>query len=231
MGLIEGFRKRRAENQHNSATVRFSSNHEKWSREMARIDEMIGVVRDCIAGRPETHFPGTDDYGFMLTAGEFPVCFLQGAAYLENVRTPARHSGGYGGVSFPIFGRVRVNTGRLGGTTIPGKEQTTMTDEGNALVTNTRVMFVGPRRSHEWRFDKMINMTHVAEGYTVFAMKGRSKPSGIGYGVDAATDVQFRLELGSAMALGTLPRYESELVAEKNQLEAQRPVPPPPLAP
>ena len=59
-------------------------------------------------------------------------------------------------------------------------------------------------------------------------MTGAAKPTGIAYGEKAATEVQFRIELASAIALDTLDRYEAELVTEQKQLEADRPLPPPP---
>ena len=65
-------------------------------------------------------------------------------------------------------------------------------------------------------------------------MTGAAKPTGIAYGKKAATEVQFRIELASAIALDTLDRYETELVAEQKQLEADRPIsalPPPPPPP
>lgn len=198
---------------------------------MAKVDEMLTIVRDCAAGRTADHFTDRSDYGFMLTADEFPVAYLQQVAYLENVRAPSRYSGGYGGVSFPLFGGIRVNTGRMSGTRIPGEESITVTDEGNALVTNSRVMFVGSKRTHEWEFDKMVSAAHDADGWTVFAMKGRGKPTGLGYGAGVATEVQFRLELAAAMALGSIGRYVAELEAEKAQLESVRPALPPPPSP
>ena len=59
-------------------------------------------------------------------------------------------------------------------------------------------------------------------------MTGAAKPTGIAYGEKAATEVQFRSELATSIALDTLDRYEAELVAERTQLEADRPLPPPP---
>ena len=161
----------------------------------------------------------------MLKPGEFAIAHLQGAAYIETVKAPTRYSGGYGGVSFPIFGRVRLNTGRMGGTIVQGAESISNTDSGNALITNTRIMFAGTKRTKEWRFDKMMSCSHLPGGITIFAMN-TGKPSGIGYGDGPAPEVQFRIELASAMALGTLERYENELVAEQTELAGRRPVAP-----
>ena len=231
MGILDGFRKRRDSARHRRDTEVFGRQNTVWTEEAARVDEMLDVVRECLAGRLDTYFGGKDDYGFMVAADETPLCYLEGAAYLENVRAPSRTKGGYGGVSFPLFGGVRLNTGRISGNTVPGREQTTMTDEGNALITDKRVIFVGSRRNQEWSFAKMLGMTHMPEGYTVFAVRNRTKPTGIGYGSGVGTDVQFRLELASALATGTLARFEGELLAEKARIDAARPVPPPPPTP
>lgn len=229
MGWFDGFTKRREAQRHQRATEAFTRQHDEWTAQVAQIDEMLDVVRECMAGRLETYFGTNSDYGFVVAADETPLCFMEGVAYLENVRTPSRTTGGYGGVSFPIFGGVRLNTGRISGETIPGREEITMTDTGNVLVTDRRVMFVGSKRTQEWAFSKMLGMTHMPAGYTVFAVRNRTKPTGIGYGSSVGTAVQFRLELGSAMTSGTLARFEGELLAEKARIEEARPVPPPPL--
>lgn len=233
MGFNLGFladrrRKRaraRAEREHAAALVDYQSQLAQWESDNAAVDRMLEVVRDCREGRIEKQFPDHDDYGFMLKPGEFAVAFLQGTAYIETVRAPTRYSGGYGGVSFPLFGGVRLNTGRTGGRISRGEESISNTDSGNALVTNTRVMFAGSKRSKEWRFEKMMSCSHLPGGITIFALN-TGKPSGIGYGDGPAPEVQFRIELASALALGTLQRYEGELLAEKEQLAAQRPMPP-----
>lgn len=232
MGIFDSFTKRRAARRAERARAVAGAEMSVWQEQMDKVDEMLTIVRDCAAGRAADHFTDRSDYGFMLTGEEFAVAYLQQVAYLENVRAPARYSGGYGGVSFPLFGGLRVNTGRMGGKRIPGEESITVTDEGNALVTNSRIMFVGSKRTHEWEFAKMVSASHHADGWTVFAMKGRGKPTGLGYGDSVATEVQFRLELAAAMALGSLDRYASELEAEKLQMEAGRPaIPPPPPPP
>lgn len=232
MGFFSGMRQRRAERMHQRRINQHQLAHDQWRAEEDELTAMLTIVRDCMQGRASNHFVDMNDYGFMISNDEFPMMHLEGAAYLEIVRSPTRYSGGYGGVSFPIFGRVRVNTGRTGGKVIPGDESITMTDQGNALLTNERIMFAGSKRTHEWRLDKMISMSHMPKGYTVFAASGRGKPTGLGYGTSVASDVQFRLELAAAMAMDTLERFEAELVNEQNHHRGEEPVPPPPfLAP
>ena len=232
MGL-SGFLSRRrlakARAAEDAARSRAEADHQaaitQWNADNDAITRMLDVVRDCRNGKVHEQFTDSNDYGFMLAPGEFAVAFLQGAAFIETVRAPTRYSGGYGGVSFPIFGRVRLNTGRMGGTVKQGEESISNTDSGNALVTNTRIMFAGAKRTKEWRFDKMMSCSHIPGGITIFAMK-TGKPSGIGYGDGPAPEVRFRIELASSLALGTLERYENELVAEQAELAKQRPLNP-----
>jgi hypothetical protein len=229
MGLLDSFTRRRSEKKYQRALVAHNAEFALWNTEEDQLNEMLTIVRDSLAGNYAKHFMDMNDYGFMMTKDEFPIAHLEGVAYLEIVRAPTRYSGGYGGVSFPIFGRVRINTGRTGGKVIPGDESISPTDQGNALVTNERIMFTGSKRTHEWKFAKLISMSHTPHGYTVFAPAGRGKPAGLGYGVSVSSEVQFRLELAAAFALGTLDRFEQELSAEQTHHRDERPIPPPPI--
>jgi hypothetical protein len=229
MGLFDSFTRRRSEKKYQRALAAHNAELALWNTEEDQLNEMLTIVRDSLAGNYAKHFVDMNDYGFMMTKDEFPIAHLEGVAYLEIVRAPTRYSGGYGGVSFPIFGRVRINTGRTGGKVIPGEESISPTDQGNALVTNERIMFTGSKRTHEWKFAKLISMSHTPHGYTVFAPAGRGKPAGLGYGVSVSSEVQFRLELAAAFALGTLDRFEQELSAEQTHHRDERPIPPPPI--
>jgi hypothetical protein len=113
--------------------------------------------------------------------------------------------------------------------TTDSPEAISVADEGHAMITNQRVLFAGSARSHEWEFTKLINMTHVPLGYTVLSPKGRGKPAGIGYGEGPAMDVQFRLDIASAMARDTLPAYLEKLTAQKQKHSSEAPIPPPPV--
>ena len=225
MGIFSALKQRSANKALAKANNKYGAALADWTSDTESIDEMLKVTRDSLAGKARDHFVDNNDYGFMLKADEFAIAFLQGVSYLEVVKAPTQYSGGYGGVSFPIFGRVRINTGRTGGKITPGEESINVTDTGNALITNTRIMFAGTKRTHEWKFDKMMSSSHMDGGLTIFAMN-TGKPAGLGYGEDSATEVQFRIELAAAMNLGTLERFEQELMIEKAQVDSEKPVPP-----
>lgn len=222
MGFFENRRRKAAERARAQAEAARAAAAQAWQQEADAIDRMLEVVRDCRNGKIHEQFSDNSDYGFMLKKGEFAIAHLEKVGFIETVRAPTTYSGGYGGVSFPLFGRVRMNTGAMRGRATRGEESISMTDRGNALVTNTRIMFAGAKRAKEWRYEKMLSVSHLAGGITIFAMN-TGKPSGLGYGEGPAMEVQFRLELASAMALDTLDRYEAELVAEKTHHESERP--------
>jgi hypothetical protein len=199
MGLFQNIKRRKALKAFQIAQTQHAIALAAWQADEAKLEEMITVVRDCIEGRTAEQFTDMTDYGFMLEANEFPVAYLQGAAYLEL-------------------------------DTTDGPEAISVADEGHAMVTNKRIMFAGSSRSHEWDFTTLLNMTHVPLGYTVFSTKGRGTPAGLGYGEGPALDVQFRLEIASAMARDTLPKYLEKLTLQKQKHSSEAPVPPPPVA-
>ena len=198
MGIFSGIKRRKAEKAFQLAQAQHAAALAEWQKVDSQLVEMIVVVRDCIEGRTHEQFTDMSDYGFLLKADEFPVAYLQGAAYLEL-------------------------------DTSDGPEAISVSDEGHAMITNKRILFSGSARTHEWELTKLINMTHVPLGYTVFASSGRGKPAGLGYGEGPALDVQFRLDIAVAMARDTLPKYLDELTAQKQMHSSEMPVPPPPV--
>jgi hypothetical protein len=230
MGFFASLKAKNDERKAKAAAHAYATAHSKWAEEDNKISDYIAVVSDCINGRMHEQLSDHTDYGFMLNEGEIPVAYLSVSLYLEVVRAPSSYSGGYGGVSFPLFGGIRLNTGRTGGKITQGAESVETTDEGVTMITTERIMFTGALRTAEWKFAKMLSITHSPAGYSVFAISGNRKPAGIAFGPDVAAEVQFRIELGAAIARNRLEQYLTELQAEKAQHDSLMPVPPPPPA-
>ena len=228
MGLFDGIAKRKAQKQYDHDMVIHNGDLADWEDADERIDEMLVIVRDCVNGKVREQFLDSNSYGFMLENDEFPVAFITGTGLLTVVRGPGRYEGGYGGVSFPIFGRVRGHVGGQRGTYVQGKESMTYTDSGETMITNVRVMFRGDVRTEEWKFSKMMGMEHSPDGITTISMSTKSKPAALGYGSEHAAEVQFRFEIAAAIARGTLPRLLAQLEAEKAHHQEVKPVPPVP---
>ena len=228
MGLFDGIARRKAQKQYEQDMVIYKGDLADWEDADERIDRMLEVTRDCVNGKIAEQFVDRNSYGFMLDNDEFPVAYITGTGLLTVVRGPGRYEGGYGGVSFPVFGRVRGHVGGQRGTYVQGKESMKYTDSGETMITNVRVMFRGDIRTEEWKFSRMMGMEHTPDGITTISMSSKSKPAAIGYGNDngAAAEVQFRFEIAAAIARGTLPRFLAQLEAEKEHHHGEKPVAP-----
>ena len=171
--MFGALKKKRAQKRHAQEMVEHRADLADWEDADEAIDRMLEVVRDCVAGNIDAQFTDRSDYGFMLENDEFAVASIAGSALLQVVRAPGQYRGGYGGVSFPVFGRVRGHVGGNRGTFVPGKESMTVTDEGTTMITNKRVMFRGTLRTDEWKFSRMMAMEHSELGVTtIFMSKG-----------------------------------------------------------
>jgi hypothetical protein len=183
------------------------------------IDTMIDAVDRSARGDIDGLFTG-DDGTLVLKAGEFAIAKVQNSILLETTRAPSIYQGGYGGVSFPLFGGVRVHTGGVRGKRIPGKESLTYIEDGDTVITNKRAVFLGTGNTVEWPFAKVLACEHNPSGFTTFALSGRKKNSGFGYGTDVAHEVQFRIEWGIALCNGTTDRLVAQLRAERAKVTA-----------
>ena len=229
MGIFDGIKRRRAEREYGEQMAAYRAEMDEWEEVGERIDAYVAIVRDCIDGKINEQFADRSGYGFMLDNDEFPVAYIPNTVLLQVVRAPGTYQGGYGGVSFPVFGRVRGHVGGQRGQYVQGAESQKVTDTGETMITNERVMFRGEVRTEEWKFAKMMSMEHSEDGVTMFSMSTKSKPSAVGYGLEAAAEVQFRFEIAAALARGTLVRLLDELKAEKTHHGEAEPAEP--LAP
>jgi hypothetical protein len=183
------------------------------------IDTMIDAVDRSARGELDGLFTG-DDGALVLKAGEFAIAKVQNSILLETTRAPSTYQGGYGGVSFPLFGGIRVHTGGVRGKRIPGKESLTYVEDGDTVITNKRAVFLGAGNTVEWPFAKVLACEHNSSGFTTFALSGRKKNSGFGYGADVAHEVQFRVEWGIALCNGTTDRLLAQLRTEREKITA-----------
>lgn len=219
MGLLEGMKRRRL--------LRQKMNHERsvarqqaaLHSELTTVETWLDTARKCASGNLDGVFEPFEST-FVLKSGEYAVASLQNVGLIQAKRAPSTYQGGYGGVSFPIFGRVRGHMGGTRGRIVEGDESLTIIETGNALVTNQRMMFMGSTHSQEWPFRKVMACEHFQSGVTTFAISGRSTVSGVGYGEVNSSEIQNRIELAISLCLGTTDRYIKELEVERDRIVA-----------
>jgi len=226
MGLFSKMKQRRVEKEALEQTVAQQGQLGTWQSQSEKLDVMMNAVERCGKNDIEGLFDPCDT-GFILKKGEYAIGLIANCALLETRRSASSYQGGYGGVSFPIFGKVRLNTGRSKGKLIPGEESITPISDGEVLITNKRAMFRGDTNNKEWPYAKLMACEHHPDGYTTFAVSAQTKTTGFAYGADVANEVQFRLELGIAISNETTDQLLAQLRVERQQLDAKKPLSPP----
>jgi len=226
MGFFSKMKQRRAEKEAAEQATAQQGQIGTWQSQSEKLDVMINAVERCGNNDIEGLFDPFDT-GFLLKKGEYAIGLIANCALLETRRSASSYQGGYGGVSFPLFGKVRLNTGRSKGKLVAGEESITSISDGEVLITNKRAMFRGETNNKEWSYSKLMACEHHPEGYTTFAVSGVAKTTGFAYGADVANEVQFRLELGIAISNETTDQLLAQLRVERRQLDAKKPLAPP----
>ena len=151
-----------------------------------------------------------------LKAKEQAIYFVDGAGLVESRRGPGHWQGGSQGVSVRIPGTksMRYRVGATRGTYAQGDESPTLIDNGSLTITTTRAVFIGAKQTREWAWAKLLGFHDEATtAWTGIAVSNRQKVSGISYPPAQAVAVRFYLELGAAVANGTVDDLIAELDA------------------
>ena len=182
--------------------------------------------------------------GVMLKAGEVARMVVDEVILFEPRRPPTQWVNQ--GVSVRIAKGVYWRTGA--GHTIRRPDELTAIDTGTFVITDKRCLFVGPKRTVEWQYAKLVGYTlDGLPGTAIFNVSNRQKASGVAYGssmevpiesVIAATIARFQSNddhaaLVEAMrrdALSALSAAREPIPADLNP-EMAAPGPPPPPQP
>lgn len=169
---------------------------------------------------------------FVPKRGESLAGAFVGCRLIEVKRGASTHRGGSSGFSFRISRGISYHVGGSQGTSLPGAEGLRITDGGDVVVTNKRVVFRGELKSREWAYSKVIGIHHdPARPVTMIHVSNRQNVSGIAYPADKAAEVRFALELGAAQEFGTTGALIAGLQRERSEHARMRPLPLPPVTP
>lgn len=165
----------------------------EWQEDCATLDRIITVITAARDG--EDSVPNT----LMQAPGEYTLWSATGIFH-ETGRTASQYVGGSSGVSIPVGGGVRFKVGAQRGTIVPGTEMQMDKDQGVVMLTNERLVFTGPVKSQEWKFDKLLMLsTSEDESDYYISVSNRKTNSGVRF--DPATGREFNRFLGAATAV------------------------------
>ena len=189
----------------------------RWQEDFATLERIITAI--TAASNGEDSVPNT----LMQKPGEHTLWSGSGIFH-ETGRTPSQYAGGSTGVSIPIGGGIRFKVGAQRGTIIPGAEMQMDKDQGVVMLTNERLIFVGPLKSQEWNFDKLLMLSTTDDESDYFiSVSNRKTSSGVRF--DVATGREFNRFLGAATAVNEhgFEKVLDELESLKKQALAQEP--------
>lgn len=189
----------------------------EWQEDCATLDRIITVITAARDG--EDSVPNT----LMQAPGEYTLWSATGIFH-ETGRTASQYVGGSSGVSIPVGGGVRFKVGAQRGTIIPGTEMQMDKDQGVVMLTNERLVFTGPVKSQEWKFDKLLMLsTSEDESDYYISVSNRKTNSGVRF--DPATGREFNRFLGAATAVNEhgYEKVLDELESLKKQALAEEP--------
>lgn len=199
----------------------------QWQEDFATLERIITAI--TAASNGEDSVPNT----LMQKPGEHTLWSGTGIFH-ETGRTPSQYAGGSTGVSIPVGGGIRFKVGAQRGTIIPGAEMQMDKDQGVVMLTNERLIFVGPLKSQEWNFDKLLMLSTTDDESDYFiSVSNRKTSSGVRF--DVATGREFNRFLGAATAANEhgFEKVLDELESLRKTALAQEPkmiLPAPPRA-
>jgi hypothetical protein len=221
MSWFSDFKAKRA---NKSATKAHNEAHAYWEEDFATLEKLISVV--TAASKGEDGVPNT----LMQKEGERTL-WQNSAIFHEVGRPPGRYVGGSSGVSVPVGGGVRFRVGAQRGTLIPGAEMQMDKDEGVVMLTTERLIFLGPIKTQEWNFDKLLMLSTTPDESDYFInVSNRQKTSGVRF--DPVTGREFNRFLGAAAAinehgydevLDELDKLKKTAIAEEPKLALPHP--------
>lgn len=138
-------------------------------------------------GRQQAHalealarsFPGEYSSALAMKKDEEFV-YQASSVSLTETRTGARRSRRtIGALTFRVAPGVFATGGAGGSVSPPPPEHMTAIDQGYAVFSNQRVVFVGAMHTREWAFAKMLGATPVQSSGVLMAVSNRQKMSGI----------------------------------------------------
>lgn len=174
----------------------------------------MGVMAQELRRVAENFAPIEESY-LSRKPGEY-VFYERDQVELREYKSAGRATtGGYGGANYRLTQNLSVSGGGLKATSKALPEESTTIDNGSAIFTNQRVIFMGANHTREWDLSKLLGLQISDAGFEVSAgVSGRQKTSAL------AGDCLGMITPGIAFALAVEIFQEGKESAQKLALDA-----------
>ena len=170
MGFLQNWKEKR---QAKKAEEEFARSLSEWKRDMAIIEKLKKVFEAAKNG------DSLVDESMVNAPGEI-VLWKGRAQYHSAVRGAGHYEGGSQGASIRVMKGVSYRVGAQRGTFVQGAMEQRALDEGAALLTTKRVVFIGPLQTQEWKFSNWLGASASEnEDDFMFMVSNRKTSSGL----------------------------------------------------
>ncbi len=119
-----------------------------------------------------------EGFAFAVKPNEVVIARVNETILKEYRSTGSTSTGGFGGVSLPLFGNVRANVGGYKGSSRRNPETSEPIDVGTSTYTNQRIVFAGDNVVREFDLSKLVNLEAGDNGITLtISVSNRDKTS------------------------------------------------------
>jgi len=174
----------------------------------------MGVMAQELRRVAENFAPIEESY-LSRRPGEY-VFYERDQVELREYKSSGRATtGGYGGANYRLTQNLSVSGGGIKASSKALPEESTTIDNGSAIFTNQRVIFMGDNHTREWDLSKLLGLQISDAGFEVSAgVSGRQKTSAL------AGDCLGMITPGIAFALAVEIFQEGKESAQKLALDA-----------
>jgi len=139
----------------------------------------MGVMAQELRRVAENFAPIEESY-LSRKPGEY-VFYERDQVELREYKSSGRATtGGYGGANYRLTQNLSVSGGGIKASSKALPEESTTIDNGSAIFTNQRVIFMGANHTREWDLSKLLGLQISDAGFEVSAaVSGRQKTSAL----------------------------------------------------
>ncbi len=200
------------------AQMQYAEKVTAWETDRALLEKMELIFTNAKNGIDSISVVAVNEPGeIMLWSAD--------ATFHETRRGASTFVGGSSGFSIPVVAGIRFRTGAVRGTSIPGDNSQADLDNGRAIVTTTRILFVGPMYSKEWALSKIISIASYGDGSDfIINVSNREKSSGIRVNANEGNELNHILALAITAAESGISEVLSELAKLRTEITTTKPV-------
>ena len=199
--MLENWREQRSQKaqarQASKAQTALQEQRSAWELEEAELQAQLELV---------TSFKGEAAAGILMQPGEAAFAQIHNSSLMGEVREAGQFVAGSQGLSFPIGslgGRsIRYRVGRTKGHFEQGEVHTAGIDQGELVITNQRILFLGAKKTIECKLSKALSVHADEDGMLTVSVSNRQAPMVVSFGSTICGWLSLRLDLALAVFRG-----------------------------